>query len=106
MFYRPFVLFRLFQRQILFQREARSTDGEGVVPAHIPPVPRLEHHAGGGLTLLRPAQDEAVLCGIGFQPLIGTGVGEAGVAYSLASGAGWTVAALAAASSSEQPDSR
>ena len=61
MFYRPFVLFRLFQRQILFQREARGTDGEGVVPAHIPPVPRLEHHAGGGLTLLRPAQDEAVL---------------------------------------------
>ena len=79
MFYRPFVLFRLFQRQILFQREAGGADGEGVVPAHIPPVPRLKHHAGSGLTLLRPAQDEAVLCGIGFQPLIGTGVGETGV---------------------------
>ena len=42
-------------------------------------MPRLEHHAGGGLTLLRPTQDEAVLGRIGLQPLVGAGVGEAGV---------------------------
>ena len=45
---------------------------------HIAPVPGLVYHAGGGLPLLRPAEDKAILRSVGGQPLVGAGIGKAG----------------------------
>ena len=70
---------QLADRKEFFQREAAGSDGAGVFDPHIPPVPGLEHHAGGGLAVLRPAEDEAIVGGVGRQPAESVGVGKAGV---------------------------
>lgn len=46
-------------------------------------MPRLEHHPGDGLPVLRVAQDKAVLGGVGREPLVGAGIGKAGVLGSV-----------------------
>ena len=68
----------LFGQEFL-QAQAAGTDGQGVFHPHIPPVPWLEHHPGDGLPVLRVAQDKAVLGGVGREPLVGAGIGKAGV---------------------------
>ena len=57
----------LFGQEFL-QAQAAGTDGQGVFHPHIPPVPWL------GV-----AQDKAVLGGVGREPLVGAGIGKAGV---------------------------
>lgn len=52
--------------------------GEGIFHPHIAPVPGLVYHAGGGLPLLRPAEDKTILRSVGGQPLVGAGIGKAG----------------------------
>ena len=58
----------LLQSQKLLQGQAAGPDGQSILPAHIPPVPGLVGHAGGGLPVLRPAQDKPILSSIGVQP--------------------------------------
>ena len=75
----PFLLqLCALQRKELLQRESGRADGEGIFHPHIAPVPGLVYHAGGGLPLLRPAEDKTILRSVGVQPLVGAGISKAG----------------------------
>ena len=67
------------QSDELFQTQAAGTDGKGVFHPYIAPVPRLKHDAGGGLPVLRVAQDKAVFRRVGRKPLVGAGLGKTGI---------------------------
>lgn len=59
----------------LFQALAGLPDGLGMVPAHVPVMPRLIDDAGDVLLLGGVTQDEPILPAVLHQPLLGGGAG-------------------------------